>query len=146
MTSCSWLWLYVGMFLMLAELLTPGFVIFFFGLSAVTVGLCRALIGEAFTFSWQLAAFSLFAILYLAALRRWMQGFFARGRKEQPGLDNAYVGRVGKVVEAINPPLMGHVTIGDADWTATAASAIAVGTTVKVVAQDNLTLTVEAVG
>ena len=30
MTSCAWLWLYAGLFLMLAEILAPGFVIFFF--------------------------------------------------------------------------------------------------------------------
>ena len=52
MTSCSWLWLYAGAFLMLLELLAPGFVIFFFGLSAATVGLCRAAFGEAFTLTW----------------------------------------------------------------------------------------------
>ena len=70
MTSCAWLWLYVGAFLMLAELLLPGFVVFFFGLSAATVGLLRFALGESFTLTWQLAAFSAFTILYLAVLRR----------------------------------------------------------------------------
>ena len=37
MTSCGWLWLYAGVGLMLAELLAPGFVVFFFGLSAASV-------------------------------------------------------------------------------------------------------------
>ena len=63
MTSCAWLWLYVGAFLMLAELLLPGFVIFFFGLSAATVGLLRFALGDTFTLTWQLAAFSAFTIL-----------------------------------------------------------------------------------
>ena len=49
MTSCAWLWLYFGAFLMLMELLAPGFVVFFFGLSASTVGLCRFAMGESFT-------------------------------------------------------------------------------------------------
>ena len=31
--SAGWIWLYVGAGLMLAEILTPGFVMFFFGLS-----------------------------------------------------------------------------------------------------------------
>ena len=36
--------------MMLMELMAPGFVIFFFGLSAATVGLCRFAFGEAFDF------------------------------------------------------------------------------------------------
>ena len=55
--------MYIGAFLMLGELLAPGFVIFFFGLSAATVGACRFAFGEAFTATWQLAAFSAFSIL-----------------------------------------------------------------------------------
>ena len=82
MTSCAWLWIYVGTFLMLMELLAPGFVIFFFGLSAATVGLCRALLGDAFGLTWQLAAFSGFAILYLVVLRRWLRKTFMGGKVE----------------------------------------------------------------
>ena len=36
--SAGWLWMYIGGGLMLAEILMPGFVVFFFGLSAVTLG------------------------------------------------------------------------------------------------------------
>ena len=35
-TTAAWIWLYVRAFLMLAELASPGFVIFFFGLGAAT--------------------------------------------------------------------------------------------------------------
>ena len=82
MTSCAWLWLYFGAFLMLMELLAPGFVVFFFGLSAATVGLCRFAFGEAFTTTWQLAAFSAFSILYLMVLRRWLKKTFLGGKVE----------------------------------------------------------------
>ena len=104
-TSCAWLWLYAGAFLMLMELLAPGFVIFFFGLSAATVGLFRAVIGEAFSPTWQMVAFSVFSILYLVVLRRWLKKTFS-GSVESASTDfsNEYVGRVGKVTEAISPP------------------------------------------
>lgn len=144
MTSCSWLWLYAGAFLMLLELLAPGFVIFFFGLSAATVGLCRAAFGEAFTLTWQLAAFSAFAILYLAVLRRWLCKVFTGGKVETAtDFDNEYVGRTGKVTAAIRPPLEGRVEIGDAEWKASAAMPLEVGAAVKVIAQENLTMRVE---
>ena len=146
MTSCGWLWLYLGAFLMLMELLAPGFVIFFFGLSAATVGLCRFAFGEAFTLTWQLAAFSAFSIVYLVVLRRWLKKTFLGGRVEtKTDFDNEYIGRAGKVTEAINPPLTGRVEIGDAEWTASAESLIPVGATVEVISQDNLTMKVKEV-
>ncbi len=144
MTSCAWLWLYAGLFLMLAEVLAPGFVIFFFGLSAMTVGALRFALGGAFTPSWQLAAFSAFSILYLVFLRRLLKSVF-RGTKEvaKTDFDNAFVGRAGQVTAAIEPPLAGRVMIGDAEWTATADARIAAGASVKVVSQTNLTMKVE---
>ena len=140
------MWLYFGAFLMLMELLAPGFVIFFFGLSAATVGLCRFAFGEAFTLTWQLAAFSAFSIVYLVVLRRWLKKTFLGGRVEtKTDFDNEYVGRAGKVTEAINPPLTGRVEIGDAEWTASAESPIPAGATVEVISQDNLTMKVKEV-
>lgn len=144
MTSCAWLWLYFGAFLMLMELASPGFVIFFFGLSAATVGLCRFACGDAFTATWQLAAFSVFSILYLAVLRRWLKRIFSgEVSKTETDFNNDYLGRVGKVVTAIEPPLAGRVEIGDAEWTAEADSAIPVGATIRIVSQNNLTMKVE---
>lgn len=146
MTSCAWLWLYFGAFLMLMELLAPGFVVFFFGLSASTVGLCRFAFGDAFSLTWQLAAFSAFSILYLVVLRRWLRKLFTGGRVEtKTDFDNEYVGRVGRVVEAIRPPLAGRVMIGDAEWTASADEPLAAGTTIEVISQNNLTMKVKEV-
>lgn len=144
MTSCAWTWMYIGAFLMLAELLLPGFVIFFFGLSAATVALLRFMFGGSFTLMWQLAAFSFFAILYLALLRRLMKKIFA-GNMETSSMEfgQESVGRIGRVVEAIEPPKTGRVEIGDAEWTASADAPIAAGADVKVVAQDNLTMRVK---
>ena len=71
----GWLWLYVGAGLMLAEILTPGFVMFFFGLSAATVGAFVLLLPDPFnpSFKWQLAFFSLFSLIYLVTLRRYVK-------------------------------------------------------------------------
>ncbi len=146
MLSCAWLWVYAGAILMFLELISPGFVIFFFGLSAATVGVCRFALGDLFTMTWQLAAFSVFSVLYLVFLRRWMTNLFS-GKSERAAVDfdNESVGRLGTVTEEIKPPLTGRVMIGDAEWTAAADVPLAVGTNVKVVAQTNLTMKVEAV-
>ena len=72
MTSCAWLWIYAGAALMLLELIAPGFVLCFFGLSAASVGLLKFALGDPFTPTGQLAAFSVFSILYFLILRRYL--------------------------------------------------------------------------
>lgn len=144
--SCGWLWMYAGAILMLMELMAPGFVIFFFGLSAATVGLCRFAFGEAFDLTWQLAAFSAFSIIYIISLRRWLQKVFSGNvQASREDFENENVGRLGKVTVAIKPPLTGRVMLGDAEWTAEADSPLEVGADVRVVAQQNLTMKVASI-
>ena len=144
MTSCAWLWIYAGAALMLLELVAPGFVLCFFGLSAATVGALKFALGDAFALTGQLAAFSVFSVLYILILRRYLKRVFVGGKVEtKTDFDNESVGRTGKVTSAIRPPLAGRVLLGDAEWTAEADSPIAAGADVRVVAQQNLTMRVE---
>lgn len=142
--SAGWIWLYIGGFLMLAELLAPGFVVFFFGLAAATVGLFILFLPESFHLgpAWQLALFSFFSILYLVTLRRYVKSVFLGDTADAKTLGGEYVGRLGRVVAAIRPDVPGRVIVGDSEWTASATQAIAEGTEVKVVSQENLTFTV----
>ncbi len=146
MFSCGWLWMYAGAALMFLELLSPGFVVFFFGLSASTVGLMRFALGEALTPTWQLIAFSVLSILYLVFLRRWLRAVFSgdvETADTAPGGES--VGRIGRVTAAIEPPKTGRVMLGDAEWTAIADAPVAAGADVRVTAQNNLTMKVEAI-
>ena len=143
-TSCGWLWMYAGAALMLFEIAMPGFVVFFFGLAAATTGALRLALGEAFSPAWQMAAMSVFSILYLVFLRRALKNILT-GDSETSRADFAgagCTGRAAKVVKAIEPPLAGRVLLGDAEWDATSAAPLAEGENVVVVAQDNLTLRV----
>lgn len=146
MTSCAWLWIYAGAALMLLELIAPGFVICFFGLSAATVGALKFALGDALTLTWQLAAFSAFSILYIVLLRRYLTKVFVGGMVEtKTDFDNESVGRIGKVTETIRPPLTGRVMLGDSEWTAASDRPVEAGASVKVVAQQNLTMKVEEI-
>lgn len=146
MTGAGWMWLYIGAGLMMLEVVSSGFVVFFFGLAAATVGLMRFCIGEEFTLTWQLVSFSALCVAYIALLRRWVRSVFS-GKIEHTAtdFDNEYVGRTGRVTAAIDPPLAGRVVIGDAEWTAVADVPIAVGSDVKVVYNRNLTMKVEEI-
>ena len=146
MLSCAWLWIYAGAALMLLELIAPGFILCFFGLSAATVGVLRFVFGEVFTLTWQLAAFSVFSVLYIVILRRYLKRVFVGGKVEtKTDFDNESVGRVGKLTAAIRPPLTGRVMLGDSEWTAESERPIEVGADVRVVAQQNLTMKVEEI-
>lgn len=146
MITCAWLWVYIGAGLVLLELVVPGFILCFFGLSAATVGVLRFALGECFTLTWQLAAFSAFSVLYILLLRRFLKRIFV-GSQVQAGTDFEHesVGRIGRVTQGIRPPLSGRVMIGDSEWTAVADSVIEAGLDVKVIAQDNLTMKVVAI-
>ena len=144
MFSCTWLWIYAGLALMLLELIVPGFILCFFGLSALTVGLLRFVFGETLTAAGQLAVFSAFAIIYIVVLRRYLKKVFVGGTVEtKTDFDNESVGRLGRVTVAIRPPVPGRVLLGDAEWTAESSGPIEAGADVRVVAQRNLTMVVE---
>ena len=146
MTSCAWLWIYAGSALMLLELVAPGFILCFFGLSAATVGVLRFAFGESFGPTWQLAAFSVLSVLYIALLRRYLKGVFVGDSSVSGGsaaCDN--IGRTGRVTEAVGTGVPGRVMLGDAEWSAIADSQIPVGANVKVISQDNLTIKVKEV-
>lgn len=146
MTSCAWLWIYLGSVLMLLELLVPGFIMCFFGLSAVTVGVIRFIVGDSFTLAWQLASFSVLSIFYILVFRHYFTRIFVGGKVvAKTDFDNEYVGRRGKVVEAIGVDLPGRVVIGDAEWPAEADAPIEVGANVKVIFNNNLTMKVEEI-
>ena len=144
--AAKWLWLYAGAFLMLAELMAPGFVVFFFGLAAATVGLAMFVLPEAFhlTPTWQVALFSFFSILYLVTLRRYVKSVFL-GDTDASKATDEYVGRLAKVTETVRPEAPGRVMLGDAEWTAVASERLDPGTEVKVVGRKNLTLEVKRV-
>lgn len=139
-----WLWIYAGCFLMIMELAAPGFIIFFFGLSAATVGAIGMVVGDAFSVSWQVGAFSFFSVLYLVVVRRQLKKIFA-GRTEvsNTDFDDEFAGRTGSVIEPVVPGRPGRVLVGDAEWSAVADAQIDAGKLVKIVSRKNLTLKVE---
>ena len=145
MTSNAWIWMYVGIGLMLLELVVPGFILCFFGLAAATVGVIRFIVGDAFDLTWELAVFSVLSVAYIFLLRRWFKRSLVGDKRADADLGDDNIGRVGKVTTAIEPPLAGRVMLGDSEWSAEADVPVAVGANVKVVSQKNLTIKVEVI-
>ena len=142
--SPVWLWMYAGAFLMLAELASPGFVVFFFGLAAATVSALKGMFPEMPLWL-QLAAFSFLSIFYLLVLRKYLKRVFVGEKEESDSIGKEYIGRVGRVVQVVRPDVPGRIILGDAEWAATSEARLEPGTEVRVVSQDNLTLAVEPI-
>lgn len=142
----GWLWVYAGLGMMLAELLSPGFVLFFFGLSGMTVGAIVLLLPETaeLAFKWQLALFTVFSIVYILTLRRFVKKVFLGDNGKGSALPDEFAGRVCVVISAIEPDMPGRVMLGDAEWNAEAdGESIPEGAKVRVVSRRNLTLCVK---
>lgn len=146
MFTADWIWLYIGSALMMLELISPGFVIFFFGLAAATTGVVTRFSGDGFTTVWQVLTFAGLSIVYLVFLRRVVKKVFS-GTVETSAsnFEDDFPGKIAVVTEDINTPLSGRVMLGDSEWTAVADAPIEKGVNVRIVLRDNLTLKVERV-
>ena len=139
--EAKYFWLALGFVLMTAEVVTPGFILFFFGLSALGVGILCFIFPLSDTF--QLLFFAVLSVLSLLTLRRQMKALFTgRSREVAAGIDDPCLGGHAVVTERIAPLGGGKVELNGVAWAATAAETLEAGTQVEVVARDNLTLTV----
>ncbi|MEP6946043.1 MAG: NfeD family protein [Acidobacteriota bacterium] len=111
------LWVILGVVLMVAEIFTLGFVLFWFGLGAVAA----ALVGYAgFGFGLQFLAFAVVSIALTAASRTIFSNYFARGggHMEKMGMDSL-PGQVGTVTVASKGALNeAAVKVFGSIWTA----------------------------
>jgi membrane protein implicated in regulation of membrane protease activity len=110
-----WIWLALGLVLMVIELATPsGFFVMFFGLGALTVGvLTRLGIGGPPWLEWLL--FTVFSIVYVLLFRDRLQQ-----RVQHPESDNidTLVGEIALPRERIPPAGIGRVELRGTLWSA----------------------------
>ncbi len=114
MTLQPWHWLVLGIVLMAAELLLPGFFLLWFGIAAVVVAAVVGLAPELAP-SLQLLLFALLALVAVAVYLR----FFRRPEEgDAPALNRRAEQLVGQVFE-LDGPLRdgrGRVRAGDTLW------------------------------
>lgn len=110
-----WIWLALGLVLMVIELVTPsGFFVMFFGLGALTVGvLTRVGVAGPPWMEWLL--FSASSIAYVVLFRERL-----RQRVLQPGKDNVdtLIGELAMPRETIPPAGVGRVELRGTVWNA----------------------------
>jgi membrane protein implicated in regulation of membrane protease activity len=136
-----WVWLAAGLVLAVAELATPGgFVIIFFGISALIVGVL-GLLGVVTSPPMQFLLFSVLSIGSLALLRGRLQS-----RLQTPPSSNvdSLIGDLAILQERLAPGVVGKVEVRGSSWSARNTSTVTLdrGQRARVAAVDGLTLTV----
>ena len=135
------MWLAAGLVLVVAELATPGgFVIIFFGIGALAVGVL-SLSGLVTNVPLQFLLFSVLSVASLAILRGRLQS-----RIQTPPSSNvdSLVGVVAMVQERMAPRAIGRVEVRGSMWAArnTSDTTLDPGQRARVAAVDGLTLAV----
>ena len=134
------MWLAAGLVLVVAELATPGgFVIIFFGIAALLVGVL-ALVGVVSSMAIQFLLFSVIAVGSLALLRQRLQS-----RLQTPTSNvDSLIGDLAIPQERLSPGVVGRVEVRGSMWSARNTSAVTLdpGQRARVAAVDGLTLAV----
>jgi membrane protein implicated in regulation of membrane protease activity len=137
-------WLYFAVALIIFEVMTPGLVSLFFGLSALSVALIAWLF-PSLAQGWQWIAFSVFSILYILLLRKSLKKVFSGDKEISETLNDEFAGKLAIVAEPVAPNKPGRVEFCGSTWDAEADAEFPAGASVRIVSKKNLTLKVEAV-
>lgn len=133
-----WYWIVAGVALLLCELAIPVFVLVWFGLSAVLLGILLAIL-PSISLAAQLSLWLAFSI---ALVVLWFRVFKPGQHKTRVGMaDGNLVGEVGLLTHPVAPFQKGEVRfqkplLGSEIWTCISDEEIAVGTRVRIVQVD----------
>jgi hypothetical protein len=139
-----WYWIVAGVALVLCELAIPLFVLIWFGLSAIAVGILLAVLPSV-SLTVQLG---LWLVLSIALVAYWFRVFKPNQHKTRVGMaDNNIIGEVGLLTRAVAPFQKGEVRfqkplLGSEVWTCLSEQEIAVGERVRIVSVEGTLITV----
>jgi inner membrane protein len=130
-----WYWVVAGVALLLCELAIPVFVLVWFGLSAVLVGILLAIL-PSIGLTAQLGLWLLLSVILVVY---WFRVFKPGQHKTRVGMaDGNLVGEVGLLTHPVAPFQKGEVRfqkplLGSEVWTCIAEEEIAAGARVRIV-------------
>ncbi|MEZ5010537.1 MAG: NfeD family protein [Bacteroidales bacterium] len=132
----------MGLFLLLLELVLPGFVVIFFGLGAwITALLC--LVANP-GLDLQIIVFTVTSLLSLILLRRMLKNRFFSGETESPAtLEEEFINKVAVALTDIKKGDSGKVEFKGSTWTATSEEEINKGDKVIVTGKESISLIVK---
>lgn len=142
----QWVWLLIGILLVMSEFLMPGLLIIFFGFGACVVGIICFF--ADISINTQLIIFISTSVVSLLMLRKYLKNIFVGHvtEKQDTRANLAdYIGQKVVVKKTIDPDLGGKVEFHGTNWQANADTEISEGTVVEIIGKDNLILKVRLV-
>jgi inner membrane protein len=143
-TNPELFWFIIGLVLLLLELITPGFFVFFFGLGAwITAVVC--LIGNPdHITNFQMIIFAVTSVITLIALRRIIQKkFFYNKNKQSDDVEDEFTGKEAIATVDFGSDKKGKVEFKGTTWSAESSSEVKKGQTVIVIEKESFKLKVE---
>jgi hypothetical protein len=140
-----WSWWVIGLVLLAAELVVPGFFLVWVGLAAIIVGALSLLFWEDAFWGWQLQMLLFAALAVIAAVlgRRYI--YNNRDASDEPFLNQRGASLVGRTATLQEPIAegRGRIRLDDTYWSVMGPN-LPAGTQVRVVASSGRDLVVEA--
>ena len=114
-TLAGILWTVIGIFLIVAEIFTAGFVLLWFGVGALAAAFAAIL---GFGVGFQFLIFALVSIVLTALSRTLFVNYFSRGDELKSGVDSL-PGQIGTVIASSQGAMRGgEVKVFGSTWTA----------------------------
>ena len=140
-----WLfWLLISLLCLIMEMASGTFYILCFAIGALS-----SMVGcwLGFPFWGQVVCFAFFSILSIFAVRPVVMKYLHREEEERKSNADALEGRVGVVIEDVQPQHSGYVKVDGDEWRAVSAdgSLIKIGEKVRIVKMESIIATVERV-
>ncbi len=139
-----WHWIIFGLVLIVSEIAIPLFVIIWFGLAAIAVGLIDLVFATSF-----MTEIALWTILSVVLLLVWFKFFKEKGISKS-GQSDFTLKTKGVVIEKIPHGERGKVrfespVLGSSEWHATSEENLEVATTIRIVEVNGQLIKVEKV-
>ncbi|MBE7438730.1 MAG: NfeD family protein [Spirochaetales bacterium] len=133
-----YIWIFLGVALIVLEFIVPGLVVVFFGAAALIVALFISL---GFFPAWQSQIFvwAVLSLLLILALRRQFRHWFP-SLEEIGHPEESLTGEIVEVLEEIPAGGEGRVRFQGTSWKARSEQSIAAGEKVKITGRDNIIL------
>jgi len=139
----SLIWFLTGLLTLIFEFIAPAFILFFFGFSAIIVGLICFL--YPISLNTQLILFIVSSILSLIFLRRHLKQWMYKNKQTtQYDELSDYAGKQVTVIADITPSIPGKVEFQGSSWKAVSKQTLSIGQPATIIKIENITLHVEA--
>ena len=141
----GYIWLVAGLALLVAEILTSGFLVAAFGVAMMLTSVLAFL-----EMGWraQLIGFAVSTVFVLAAIRPLFLRYLYRGDREARTNVDALIGQTGVVRQRVGQMRGGRVQVGGEDWSAVSREDVPIdpGERVEVLRVEGATVVVKHVG